>query len=83
MRNVPTALVGLALAAALAGCGNRAQLTPKENASLPPAAIGQDSPPGADELLKPDDQARPARNDEILRRSERRRNDRFDLPPPG
>lgn len=83
MRTRPNALFAFALAATLAGCGNRAQLTPKANASLPPAAIGQDTPSQADELLEPDDQARPARNDEILRRSERRRNDRFDLPPPG
>lgn len=67
----------------LAACGNRVQLVPKEGNALPPAPVGADDRAGADALLTPEDQARPARNDEILRRSEKRRDDRFDLPPPG
>ena len=38
--------------------------------------------PTTEELLTPPPYARPERVDEILRRSEPRRADRFDLPPP-
>jgi hypothetical protein len=31
--------------------------------------------------MTPDQQARPKRSDELLRRSEERREDKFDLPP--
>jgi hypothetical protein len=34
-----------------------------------------------DELLEPSPIARPGRVDELLRRSEERENDRYDLPP--
>ena len=42
---------------------------------------GAEKPPTAQELLKPSNQARPARSDELLRSSEERRSDDYDLPP--
>lgn len=72
---------GLALALALAGCGGRNELQPPEGKALPPAPYGAEKQPTPTELITPDVQARPARSDELLRRSEERRDDRFDLPP--
>jgi hypothetical protein len=48
---------------------------------LPVAPYGATAAPVADDLLTPGPQARPGRNDELLRRSEQRRSDDFDLPP--
>jgi len=39
--------------------------------------------PSGEELLVPSSQAKPERSDELLRRSEKRQDDEFDLPPPG
>lgn len=71
------------VAIAVPGCGGRQTLKPVEGASLPPAPAGARATPTAEALMTPEDQARPARSDELLRRSEERREDRFDLPPPG
>lgn len=75
------AMVALALVAALAACGSRQKLTPMAGESLPVAAYGADESPTPDELLEPTTQSRPSRNVELLRRSERREDDEFDLPP--
>ena len=77
MRQVPALTALLALSA----CGGRQELTPKAGASLPPKAAAATTAPTPDELVKPDDQARPKRSDELLLRSEKRRDDPFDLPP--
>jgi len=75
-------LIGAALAAtALAGCGSRQDLKPQKGESLPIAPYGAEKPPTAQELLKPSNQARPARSDDLLRSSEERRSDEYDLPP--
>ncbi|MGY6552726.1 MAG: hypothetical protein ACXIT4_12670 [Erythrobacter sp.] len=72
----------LVIAAALAGCGARAPLTPREGASLPVAPRGAAVQPVADELLIPDPQAAAAnRTVELRLKSEERRDDPFDLPP--
>jgi hypothetical protein len=74
----------IVLAAALiSGCGARTALTPKQGKSLPikPFTAGEALTP--DQLLKLDPQAQPNRSDEQLKRSEKRRDDKFDLPPPG
>lgn len=76
-------LVTLALLLALAACGSRQRLQPEAGASLPPRPVGVAVDPTPEQLMTPDNQARPARSDELLRRSEERRDDRFDLPPPG
>jgi hypothetical protein len=65
----------------LAGCGGREPLRPKPGDSLPPAPAMAPRAPTTDELLTPPPIARPERVDELLRRSEPREDDRFDLPP--
>jgi hypothetical protein len=73
-------LVGLA--AALAGCGARGDLKTAEGQALPPAPYGATATPTPADLLQPAPQARPARSDDLIQSSERRRSDEFDLPPP-
>ncbi|MEL6875422.1 MAG: lipoprotein [Pseudomonadota bacterium] len=73
-------LAGLAI---LSACGNRGPLEPPKGQSLPPVTYGEAQPDTADQLLEPGTQARPERSDELLRRSEKRQDDKFDLPPPG
>lgn len=72
---------GISVLALLAACGKVGPLEPTPNIAPPAKAIGQSEPPGATELLEPSVQARPGRSDELMRRSERRTQDPFDLPP--
>jgi predicted small lipoprotein YifL len=76
--------IGLIVLAAstLAGCGLREPLQPPPGASLPVAPAGVRTRPDAEALLIPPPITRPSRVDEIVRRSELREDDRFDLPPP-
>ena len=67
----------------LSACGNRGMLEPPQGQSLPPAVYGEAQQPDAEDLLTPSTQALPERSDELLRRSEKRQDDKFDLPPPG
>ncbi|MEP7349802.1 MAG: hypothetical protein ABI668_07605 [Sphingorhabdus sp.] len=73
--------VVVAVALALASCGKVGDLEPRTGQSLPPKAYGQKETQSAEVLSTPSVQARPGRSDELLRRSERRENDPFDLPP--
>ncbi|MGF1550825.1 MAG: hypothetical protein ACFBQW_09925 [Sphingomonadaceae bacterium] len=73
----------LCLASTLAGCGNRDALSLPEGRSPPPVPVMADAPPTPEELLEPAETARPERVDDLLKRSEERAPDRFDLPPPG
>ena len=68
-------------ALALGACGLREPLRPPpgERCRPPPAMASR--PLTTDELLAPPPVARPGRVDELLRRSEEREDDRFDLPP--
>lgn len=66
---------------ALAACGSRTDLTPAPGKSLPPRPIAAETTPTAEDLMKPSTQARPGRKDELLKRSEKRETDEFDLPP--
>jgi hypothetical protein len=75
------AAVILLLAAALAGCGSSRALRPGDGEPLPPAPYGATATPTPDDLLKANPQARPGRSDELLRNSDERRSDEFDLPP--
>ncbi|QDX26857.1 hypothetical protein FPZ54_13135 [Sphingomonas suaedae] len=68
-------------AATLAACGNRGELKPEAGSSLPPAPYGAVATPKAGELMTPPPQTRPTRSDEVLRSSEERRSDEFELPP--
>jgi hypothetical protein len=65
----------------LAACGDRQPLRPGPGDSMPPAPAQASEPPTTEELLTPPPIARPERLDELLRRSEEREDDRFDLPP--
>ncbi|SFP95825.1 hypothetical protein [Sphingomonas rubra] len=65
----------------LAGCGSAAGLQPAPGQSLPVAPRGANATPTPAELLTPTPQQRPQRSDELLRRSDERRSDEFDLPP--
>lgn len=68
---------------ALASCGAREELQPAPGEGMPVAPAMARSEPTTDELLTPSPEQRPERIDELLRRSEEREDDPFDLPPPG
>jgi Prokaryotic lipoprotein-attachment site len=66
---------------ALAACGQRTDLKPLANQSLPVAPYGREDRPDADALLDTTPQAEPERSVELRKRSEERTLDPFDLPP--
>jgi hypothetical protein len=70
-----------ALAVALAGCGASAPLRPAPGQQLPVAPYGREGQQTAEELLKTTSQAAPERSVELRKRSEKRLQDPFDLPP--
>ena len=70
-----------AVALALAACGNRADLVRSANSPGPAIPKGEPDAPTFAEQTTPSTQARPQRSDEVLRRSEERTDDPFDLPP--
>jgi hypothetical protein len=80
MKKLIATLVSIIL---IAGCGGQVQLSPKQGKSMPIKAEAAPAPPTVDELLTPTTQAQPKRSDEQLKRSEERREDKFDLPPQG
>ncbi len=67
---------------ALAGCGRVAPLKPAAGQSLPVKPAMAQTTPDAAELLTTPTHARPERIDELMKRPQPRRADRFDLPPP-
>lgn len=69
------------LALALAGCGARGKLKLPEGETPPPAPYGAQATPTPEDLTAPTTQQRPSRSDELLRNSEERPNDPFQLPP--
>ncbi|MFS0737866.1 hypothetical protein ABC347_12520 [Sphingomonas sp. 1P06PA] len=71
------------LAVGAAGCGRRDALRPAAGETLPRKPALAATQPTVDQLLTPEPLARPERSEELLRRSEQREDDRFDLPPPG
>lgn len=75
--------LALTLIAALAACGQAADLKPRPGQQLPPAPLGREDRPGAGDLLAPRPQDAPRRTDELRSRSEDRQDDPFDLPPQG
>jgi len=72
----------IAAFAALTACGRVAPLEPAAGQSLPVKPAMAQKTPDAEELLTPPPHARPERIDELMKRSQPRRADRFDLPPP-
>ncbi len=77
------ATLSLTTLALVTGCGNRGDLEPLTGQKLPSAQYGAATPAGPADLMTPDSQAVPIRSDELLRRSEKRDDDGFDIPPPG
>jgi hypothetical protein len=75
-------LLTVALVLGLAGCGRAGDLRPPPGQPLPVKPKLATTTPTPEELLTPPPIARPVRVDEILRRNEPRRPDRFDLPAP-
>ena len=71
-------LIGLAL---LSGCGRMAPLRPAQGEPLPVKPLMAQTTPGADELLERPAYANPERIDELIKRSQPRSVDRFDIPP--
>ena len=74
-------LIALAPALLLAACGSAAKLAPAPGQPLPPAPDGATETPDAQALMTPTTQQRPRTVDELLKNSEERRSDEFDLPP--
>lgn len=79
MRNRLALVVG---ALALASCGKVADLEPAAGHSLPQKPALAATTPTSEELLALPPYAKPDRVDELLKRGEKRKPDRFDLPPP-
>ena len=66
----------------LAGCGRVADLKPAAGQSLPVKPLMARTTPAPAELLTIPTYAKPSRVDELMKRSEPRPQDRFNLPPP-
>jgi hypothetical protein len=69
--------------AVLTGCGRMAPLTPAQGEPLPVKPLMAQTTPTAEDLLTPPTYADPQRVDELIKRSQPRSVDRFDLPPAG
>ena len=67
---------------AIAGCGREADLKPAPGHALPVKPLMARTTPTAEQLLTPPPYARPDRVDELVKRSQPRTADPFDLPPP-
>ena len=74
-------IVGIFSLAALTACGKVGPLVPQAGQAPPAKAYGQTEIQDSEALLIASEQARPGRSDELMRRSERRTDDPFDLPP--
>ena len=81
LRHLTVAGCVVAMAAALSACGRMADLAYPAGASGPATPAGASAPPTPPELIAPTVQSRPKRNDELLKRSDEREADEFDLPP--
>jgi hypothetical protein len=66
----------------LVSCGRVAELKPEAGKSLPVKPLMARATPTADQLLTPPPYARPDRVDELMKKSEPRKPDPFELPPP-
>jgi hypothetical protein len=75
-------LIILAGSLAIAACGRVAPLQPAQGQGLPIKPAMAQKAPDAEDLLTPPPIARPERIDELMKRSQPRQADRFDLPPP-
>ena len=78
----PSRLLLLAALFAIAGCGRVADLKPAAGKALPVKPLMARSTPTPNELLTIPPYAKPDRVDELVKRSQPRPADSFDLPPP-
>ncbi len=72
-------LIGITL---LSGCGRVGPLEPAQGEPLPVKPMMAKTTPTAEDLLTKPAYAAPERVDELIKRSQPRPVDRFDLPPP-
>jgi predicted small lipoprotein YifL len=77
------AIIAIAALVLLSACGKRGDLKPAGGEPLPPKPATAARQPSANDLLTPDTQERPVRDDELVTKSQPLAPDRFDLPPPG
>lgn len=75
-------LLPLIAALGAAGCGRVAELQPAPGHALPVKPAMARTTPTVSELLRPPTYARPDRVDELVKKSQPRTADPFDLPPP-
>jgi hypothetical protein len=68
--------------ATLAGCGRQVALKPAPGQPMPVRPMMAKATPTVEQLLTPPSYARPNRIDELVKRSQPRPTDPFDLPPP-
>ena len=71
------------LVAVLCACGRTASLRPAQGEPLPVKPLMASTTPSAQDLLRPPTNADPERVDELIKRSQPRSVDRFDLPTAG
>jgi hypothetical protein len=75
-------IVVVAATLALAGCGRAVDLKPPPGHAMPVKPLMARTAPTVNELLTPPAYARPDRVDELVKKSQPRPADPFDLPPP-
>lgn len=78
----PTRLFLVSAILALAGCGSVTDLEPAPGQSLPVKPLMARTTPSANDLLELPPYAKPDRVDELVKRSQPRKDDPFELPPP-
>ena len=78
----PSRFLLLAAALGAAGCGRVAELQPAPGHALPAKPEMARTTPSVSDLLTAPTYARPDRVDELVKRSQPRASDPFDLPPP-
>lgn len=81
MRGPIAAITLISAAMLLAGCGQYGRLVRPSDQAGPPVPAGEARPPTTEEQTTPSAQSRPRRSDEVLRQSQEREADEFDLPP--
>ncbi|HEX8937294.1 MAG TPA: hypothetical protein VF776_03415 [Sphingomicrobium sp.] len=69
-------------ALSLAACGRQADLEPAPGHRMPVKPLMARTAPTVENLLTPPSYTRPDRVDELVKKSEPRKADPFDLPPP-
>ena len=77
-----TRVIALSAALLVAGCGRVVDLKPAPGQPLPVKPLMARTTPTPNELLTIPTYAKPDRVDELVKRSEPRRQDPFNLPPP-